>query len=87
MVRRVTLYVSTLSLVSVATRATAGFNRSVLSYSNCTVLLSARKFAFHASKMGSIPIRCTSFAAVAHRVEQQIENLCVAGSSPVLGTK
>jgi hypothetical protein len=26
-------------------------------------------------------------AAVAHRVEQQTENLCVAGSSPARGTK
>ena len=27
------------------------------------------------------------FAAVAHQVEQQTENLCVAGSSPARGTK
>jgi len=26
-------------------------------------------------------------AAVAHQVEQQTENLCVAGSSPARGTK
>ena len=31
--------------------------------------------------------RCTLFyAAVAHQVEQQTENLCVAGSSPARGT-
>ena len=28
----------------------------------------------------------TIFAAVAHQVEQQTENLCVAGSSPARGT-
>ena len=28
-----------------------------------------------------------SNAAVAHQVEQQTENLCVAGSSPARGTK
>jgi hypothetical protein len=27
------------------------------------------------------------FAAVAHQVEQQTENLCVAGSSPARGTR
>ena len=39
--------------------------------------------------MGSIPIGHPKevFIAVAHQVEQQTENLCVAGSSPARGTK
>ena len=31
-------------------------------------------------------LRAPNLAAVAHQVEQQTENLCVAGSSPARGT-
>ena len=43
--------------------------------------------ALHVSGKSSILLRSTKqFAAVAHQVEQQTENLCVAGSSPARGT-
>jgi hypothetical protein len=36
---------------------------------------------------GLNPVLGANIAAVAHQVEQQTENLCVAGSSPARGTK
>ncbi len=39
-----------------------------------------------ASPLRRIVGRPVLFAAVAHQVEQQTENLCVAGSSPARGT-